>query len=192
MDDFGGQRLLDCAFGREIRLEAGAELRVEIKLVGTNEVAAGVKTMDKRIAGYARLSGGRNRSAGGLRVIAIGGDLSVSRHGTPWERIPLFGLKVAHGAGEFVFFACKALRIRCRLVVNGFWRGWKFQGLDQFATRMSTVALASGSFGLLPPYAGRLERSLFLLVGQLGLNGDLPLPSEDLQDGIGIQELNGN
>ncbi len=36
---------------RDIRLEAGTELRVEITLVGADEVAAGVKTIGKRIAG---------------------------------------------------------------------------------------------------------------------------------------------
>ena len=78
VDDLGGQSVLDCAFGPEVGLEAGAELGVEVVLAVEDEVAAGVEPVGERIAGNSRFSGGRNRSAGGLGVIAIGGDLSVS------------------------------------------------------------------------------------------------------------------
>ena len=51
---FGGQRFLNGAFGREVCPEAGTELRVDILLVGANEVAAGVESGGEGVAGDAR------------------------------------------------------------------------------------------------------------------------------------------
>ena len=43
VDDFGGKRLFDGAFGYEVYFEAGAEFRIETLLLGADEVAAGVE-----------------------------------------------------------------------------------------------------------------------------------------------------
>ena len=93
MNDFGGQSFFDGACGREVCAEVGTELRVEIVLVGANEVAAGVESVGDGIAGDARAAFSSTGTAGGLRISAIGGDLSFSRHGMAFGEQRLPGLR---------------------------------------------------------------------------------------------------
>ncbi len=78
VDDFRGKRLFDCAFGREVCLEGGAEIRVEVVLLGADEIAAGVESEGDGVTGGARFPGSTDRTCRGLRIHAIGCDLGIS------------------------------------------------------------------------------------------------------------------
>jgi hypothetical protein len=105
VNDFGGQDLLDCAFGREVCLEAGAEAGVEILLLGADKIATGIESGGYCVTGDTRLAFGGAGTAGSLRIVAIGGDLSISCHGTPLRE--LFDSQVqgsAWGQGSWWFW----------------------------------------------------------------------------------------
>src|ERR1700735_836063 len=91
MDDFRGESGFHGALRRELLLEILAEGLVERFFLGANNVARGVEPERGRVAGYARFAFGGTGSGGGLRVAAVGCDLSFGGHEYRFPGISIAG-----------------------------------------------------------------------------------------------------